>query len=719
MTASGYFASPAAHLESIVRRVRALLRLQVGRDRQSGRLPPRADARDRGFITADAVDAVLAPDLTRVPSDGGHLGALAQEVADISSEIERFEARTGDVGVALPFLALCDRAQLSPLARDILALAVAAELDGGVRQALGYLQNDITRQLVDLELVQTLFCPTLIARLEARAELAPEAPLLAFGLLAPPPHLHDDALSVLRMPLRPARHIVDFSLGDAGVDPVLAPFASLTPHAARVSPRDRLVLSAEVSGQIDRILEQVRNFLARGMPPLVRLTGPEGTGKTAVAAILAQAQALPRLTVDVRRLAQQPEVSPQDLWRRVAREAILQGAMLHLEHVETLSVEHQAELSRALERIPEVTCVAEGREPFQIATERAQLSLSLATPSHAERTALWRAALGRHGLPRDLAADLAGRYRVSGRTILRSIDEVLAAADAGPRTTETTLALLRDRLARAGEHRLGALATRVSVRGTWADLILPETTRKQLERLMAHFRHRTRIMVDWGFEARLASGHGISALLQGPPGTGKTLAAGLVAQAFDLELYQVDVSRIVSKWLGETEKNLATIFDEAERAHAILLFDEADSLFAKRTEVASSNDRHANLEVNFLLQRMDTFKGITLLTTNFGKSIDEAFARRMTFRIEFPEPQLAERMHLWQALMPTAMARAEVLDFELLARRFEMSGGHIRNAILKAAIEAASDGTGVTMRHLIDAGNLEYRAMGRLFREDV
>ncbi len=715
--AAGYFDSPVTHVEAEVQRVRALLRLQVARDRSSGRLPPRADARDRGYISDDAVDAALAAGSDESGVVAAELATLMLEVGRIRDENHRLIARSADVGVTLPLEALCERVQLSPLGRDILVLAIAGELDGGVRQALGYLQNDITRQTVDLELVQALFCDTLRARLDARAELLPSAPLFTFGLLANPPGLLDDGLSVLRMPLRPARHIVDFVLGQPGVDPALAPWVRLTRASTRVQPLDRLTIPAELTARVGQVVAQTQNLVARGMPPLIRISGPEGTGKSTLAASIAHALGQPLLTADLRRLAD-ASLPPQDLWRRLAREAILHGALLHLEHADALAAEQQTELWPVLERIPEVSCVVETRDAVALRTERTQLPILLATPTHAERTALWRAALARHGLPKDLAADLAGRYRVSGRVIARSLDEVLA-SDPQQRSGDALISQLRERLARSGDHRLGSLATRVTTRGTWRDIILPDATRRQIERLMAHFKHRTRIMVDWGFEARLASGHGISALLQGPPGTGKTLTAGLIAQAFDLELYQVDLSRIVSKWLGETEKNLATIFDEAERAQAILLFDEADSLFAKRTEVASSNDRHANLEVNFLLQRMDSFKGITLLTTNFGKSIDEAFARRMTFRIDFPEPGPAEREHLWGALMPKALERAEELDFEYLARRFEMSGGYIRNAILKAAVDAASDGTGVSMKHLIDAGNQEYRAMGRLFREEV
>jgi len=191
------------------------------------------------------------------------------------------------------------------------------------------------------------------------------------------------------------------------------------------------------------------------------------------------------------------------------------------------------------------------------------------------------------------------------------------------------------------------------------------------------------------------------------------MAAGLVAQELGLDLYQIDLSRMVSKYVGETEKNLAQVFDAAEAGHAVLLFDEADALFSKRTEVKSSVDRYANLEVNYLLQRMEAFSGITILTTNFDNAIDEAFRRRLAFRIAFPVPELEERERLWRAVIPER-ALGKDIDFDELARRFEMSGGYIKNAALRAAFLAAADGTQIRMSHLMRAAGVEYASMGKV-----
>ena len=231
---------------------------------------------------------------------------------------------------------------------------------------------------------------------------------------------------------------------------------------------------------------------------------------------------------------------------------------------------------------------------------------------------------------------------------------------------------------------------------------------------MARIQYRRRVFEEWGFADKYSKGLGLSAMFLGPPGTGKTMAATLIAGRLGLDIYQIDVSKIVSKFIGETEKNLAQVFDAAEAGHAIILFDEADALFASRGEVKSSVDRYANMEVNYLLQRLERFAGITILTTNLASSIDAAFKRRISFTVEFPLPEEPERERIWRAHIP---ARAEVsgeTDFMWLAKRHVMSGGHIRNAVLRAAFLAAAEHGPIRFEHLRRAAELEALAMGRV-----
>jgi SpoVK/Ycf46/Vps4 family AAA+-type ATPase len=251
-------------------------------------------------------------------------------------------------------------------------------------------------------------------------------------------------------------------------------------------------------------------------------------------------------------------------------------------------------------------------------------------------------------------------------------------------------------------ERLGDLATRVDVMQTWDDLVLPPDTLEDVRALIARVKHAHQVYEKWGFKQKMPRGIGVASLFSGPPGTGKTMVAGLLARELDLELYQIDLSKVVSKWVGET---------------ALLLFDEADSLFAKRTEVKSAVDRYANLEVNYLLQRIESFGGITIMTTNLDTSIDPALKRRLASHIVFQAPELAESMKLWERMLAVEAPVARPLQLEKLARTYEaMTGANIRNAVLSAAFTAASEGVAISQSHLERAARGEYRAMGRVLR---
>ena len=294
--------------------------------------------------------------------------------------------------------------------------------------------------------------------------------------------------------------------------------------------------------------------------------------------------------------------------------------------------------------------------------------------------------------------------------IVRAAESVTAAAH----SESIQVADIHEGLRAHLDRDLAGIATRVETRQTWNDLVLPVDQFDLLVELVARVRRRDQVLDQWGFADKVGRGIGTAALFSGPPGTGKTMIAGLLARELGLDLYQSDLSKIVSKYIGETEKQLAKLFDAAESGHAILLFDEADSLFAKRTEVKSSNDRYANLEVNYLLQRMEAFRGISLMTTNHEAAIDQAFMRRLAFHVRLPMPEEQEREKLWRAMMPAAAPVAEDVDFAALAERFSMSGGYIRNAALRGAFMAADEGSSIATRHLECAAKLEYEGMGKI-----
>jgi len=325
-----------------------------------------------------------------------------------------------------------------------------------------------------------------------------------------------------------------------------------------------------------------------------------------------------------------------------------------------------------------------------------------------QREEIWREVL-----PDVAAGEIASLYRVGVGAILRCADGAMLRARVRSGKT-VTHADVAGAVRAEFETDLGTVATKVDVSQSWEDLVVPDETGRTIAELVDQLRHRSTVLGRWGFQRKLGKGLGVSALFSGPPGTGKTMAAALIARDLGVELYRVDLSKIISKFIGETEKNLASLFDAAEAGCAILLFDEADALFGKRTDVKSSNDRHANAETNYLLQRLESFTGVCLLTTNHESAIDEAFRRRLSVHVRFPVPDADERARLWRALLPPTAPTSPDLSLDRLADTFSMSGGYIRNAVLRAAFLAADEYTPISTSHLQRAARLEYESMGKV-----
>jgi SpoVK/Ycf46/Vps4 family AAA+-type ATPase len=315
--------------------------------------------------------------------------------------------------------------------------------------------------------------------------------------------------------------------------------------------------------------------------------------------------------------------------------------------------------------------------------------------------------------------EIALRYRLGAGGIERAADAARLIASARGEEVRLEIGDLIAGVRNNIAERLGELARRVEVKQSWDDLVLAPDLIDQIHALIARVRHAHRVYEEWAFSKKAARGIGVPVLFSGPPGTGKTLVAGIIARELDLELLQVDLSQVVSKWIGETEKQLSKVFDAAEAGHALLLFDEADALFAKRTtEVKGATDRYANLEVNYLLQRIESFGGITILTTNLDASLDKALRRRLASHIVFFQPDDDEREELWQRILHTGAApTAGEFDFAKLSRQYpDMTGANIRNAVLAAAFLAASEDSEITQDHLERAAKGEYRTMGRVLR---
>jgi SpoVK/Ycf46/Vps4 family AAA+-type ATPase len=334
-------------------------------------------------------------------------------------------------------------------------------------------------------------------------------------------------------------------------------------------------------------------------------------------------------------------------------------------------------------------------------------------PNFVQRHALWEQFLAEEtGQSLACVPALAGQFQLTTNQIR---DAVVSARDRAAQRDGSVEE--RDLYAAARAHsnpNLAELARKIEPRYAWDDIVLPEDQLSILREIVSTVRGRPRVLEEWGVGRKLVSSAGVTVLFAGPPGTGKTMSAEVIAGELGLDLFKIDLSTVVSKYIGETEKNLEKIFDEAKSSNAILFFDEADAIFGKRSEVKDAHDRYANIEVSYLLQRMEAYDGVTILATNLRANLDDAFTRRLQFAVDFPFPEVEDRLRIWTTLFPAGVPRETGIDFDFLARRFKLTGGNIRNIIVSAAYLAAADGGRVTMQHLLHGTRRELQKMGRL-----
>ncbi len=436
------------------------------------------------------------------------------------------------------------------------------------------------------------------------------------------------------------------------------------------------------------------------------------------------------LEVDACREFERVPVSEIDIrLSGIMREALLDGSILLLrfdglgEKPEVLErlIECQTKISRLADYYPgEIVILANKMHAFYDDAFGKPVCIHVQPPSIESAYTVWQRALQPWCAPEEcerMADAFSRNYSLPIGSIFSVVrDAVDARQSAGSTNVEIQSHHILNEIRKSFRHQMGALAEITVSDVPLSGVVLPDEAKAQVREILEYAKNLHNVLDTWGFRQRSPYGNALSVLFAGPPGTGKTLLACALANELGKVLYRVDLSRVVDKYIGETEKNLAKIFDEAAKAQAIILFDEADSLFAKRTEVKSSNDRYANLEINFLLQKLESYNGITILTTNLSKSIDEAFRRRLRFIIDFPMPDVSSRIALWKRMMPPNAPLSDDIRWAWLARTFEMSGGYIRNAVLKAAITASAAGVPISMEHLAKAAAAEGRSMGKLMR---
>ena len=403
------------------------------------------------------------------------------------------------------------------------------------------------------------------------------------------------------------------------------------------------------------------------------------------------------------------------------------GALLSIQNADVFIDRNGCLMTEAFEalRLLNDTILLCSKEPFRFADEMPGndyplMHLFKERLSTNERVSLWSSML--EGISNNSEISQQTIETLAGQFVLTTGQIVASASTAMSQALQEERSLQSEDLFEAARlhsgHHLAGLAHKIEPRYAWEDLVLPETPINMLHELVSMVKSRPRVLEQWGLGRKLTSSMGISALFTGSPGTGKTLAAQIIAKELGIDLYRIDLSTVVSKYIGETEKNLDRIFNEAQASNAILFFDEADAIFGKRSEVKDAHDRYANIEVGYLLQRMEAYDGVAILATNLRANLDEAFTRRLQFIINFPFPEEEYRFRIWKVLMPPDLPLADDLDLNLMAKRFKLAGGSIRNSIVSAAFVAAEDTDGcVKMSHLMHGVRRELQKMGKLVQE--
>lgn len=581
---------------------------------------------------------------------------------------------------------LCAAFHLSPFERELLLICAGIELEASFGSLCAIANGDPQRTYPTFSLALATF-PN-----GHWSALTPAGPLRRWRLIEV-----SAGGTLMFSPLRIEERVLHYLAGASYLDERLSSVITpVEPPTATLVPSHQAL--------VERVTSAWSRTLGAGRMPAVLLNGEDRIGKHAIASSICTAMGLHLYQVAADALPQNP-AELEMLVRLWERESALDGGALLLdcEDLDPSDAVRVGTVARLIDRVMGAVVIS-GRERVR-ASHRTTLSFEVGSPSTIEQRHVWQTALGETGQRLNGHVDLlVSQFNLNAPAIHAAGAEVLAQgtdvpdADLGALLWETCRAHARP--------RLDDLSQRIEAAARWDDLVLPEAQRQILRDVAAHVRQRAQVYERWGFGTRGARGLGISALFAGVSGTGKTMAAEVLAGTLNLDLYRIDLSAVVSKYIGETEKNLRRIFDAAEAGGAILLFDEADALFGKRSEVKDSHDRYANIEVSYLLQRMECYRGLAILTTNLKSAIDTAFLRRIRFVVQFPFPDAAQRGEIWRRIFPQDTP-TDGLDVERLAR-LNVAGGNIRNIALNGAFLAADAGEPVRMAHLLRAARAEY-----------
>ncbi|MCA9930650.1 MAG: ATP-binding protein, partial [Anaerolineales bacterium] len=627
-----------------------------------------------------------------------------QPLVDIEQQIAGLVSLAESSGTPTRLVRLALALGLDRFDLNVFLIALAPQLDGRFSKLYAFLQDDLTRKRPSVSLILDLLCPPTPERLLYLAHFSDDAPLLRHRLInlaaetgvAQPPLIDQAVFPDERIAawLLLGQYQPPPDLKDA-----LAYRPTPTPNIALLPEPQQLLLIKAAAGD-----------------DTLALVGRDRLSRETAVHLIAQQRQQSLLTLN---LAADSSASPLDSIRLLLRDAQLINAIPHIAGWDAILKDKAPppDLLKIVLAHPDQVVIS-GQKQWQLhrtARQRRLQWFRFPLPDTAQRARLLAHFLDGAVQNQSDRLALAGQFKLTSGQLRDLVETARDLAGQNGRNLQAA-----DLFAAARAHsnpRLTTLARKIKSQYVWNDLILPGDQITLLHEMVNTIRSRPLVLEEWGIGKKLAAGAGITALFFGPPGTGKTMAAGIIAHELGLDLYKIDLSTMISKYIGETEKNLERIFTEAESSNAILFFDEADAIFGKRSEVKDAHDRYANIEISYLLQRMESYDGVTILATNLKANLDDAFTRRLQFAVDFPFPKAPDRLRIWQALLPPDVPHDPDLDMERMAEQFDIAGGNIRNILVNAAYLAATNGQVVTMEHLLHGTRRELQKMGRLVNE--
>ncbi|MGD9157543.1 MAG: ATP-binding protein [Desulfobacteraceae bacterium] len=676
------------------------------------------------YISHEYVDWLL--------SRNGTPGTDPPEVRDIDKRLKTLQKKIDiklansmecDVFLALPQLILLFG--LSPPEAQAVIICLAPELDRKYDNLYAYLQDDITRKKPSVDLILEILEDSGLKRWQNRSMFSSGARLMRTGIL----HTIDDIQSPsgssdLARFLRLDSRIVNYLLGDNGFEEHLLGLVKL------YKPMDiinRIAVNPVIKTDVLRLVQYHLNESAIDRKRLViYLHGPYGVGKRDLALGICGRWGGQLLYVDIEMLLAQ-NTDPEKLLLTAFRESVLSQSIIYLDKGDLLFKDDPRAKSLIKKLVYIVSeygwltfFAGEALLPDRDYFEKVVFhSVEMPATDVLMRQVAWEIVLEKLLPDHDTTwpIQLADQFRLTQGEIYDVAESVNNQITIKKEKTAVTLQDLYAACRNHSNQDMSELALKIYPRYGWKDIVLHEDKLAQLKEISSQVKHRYRVFGEWGFGCRLSHGKGLSVLFHGPPGTGKTMAADVIAHELQLDLYKIDLSGVVSKYIGETEKNLSKIFHAAETSNAILFFDEADALFGKRTQVSDAHDRYANIEISYLLQKMEAYDGVVILATNLRENMDEAFTRRIRFIVEFPFPDAESRKEIWQTHFPAEAPVSNKIDYEFLSGQFQVSGGNIKNIVLNAAFLAADNSGIIGMEHILHSTKREYEKIGKLWDE--